>query len=76
MNEVGVVEEGKYQRIIIDFLSFARKFPIKKLNLKTFSDLVANLCSTFNSHSRDCTRIDIVFDLYKDDSIKAGERSR
>ena len=62
--------------IIIDFTSFPRKVPIKKLNLKTFSDLVANLWSSFNSLSRDCTRIDIVFDLYKDDSIKACERSR
>ena len=70
------VEEGKYQMIIIDFMSFARKVPIKRLNLKIFSGFVANLWSSFNSLSRDCTRIDIVFFLYKDDNIKAGERSR
>ena len=41
-----------------------------------FNDLVKNLGSTFPSVSPTCTRIDIVFDLYKEKSIKSNERDR
>ena len=41
-----------------------------------FHDLVRNLGSTFQSLSVTCTRIDIVFDLYKEKSIKSNERDR
>ena len=41
-----------------------------------FHDLVRNLGSTFQSRSVTCTRIDIMFDLYKEKSIKSNERDR
>ena len=41
-----------------------------------FHDLVRNLGSTFQSLSVTCTCIDIVFDLYKEKSIKSNEHDR
>ena len=64
------------QRVIIDFMAYARKVPTKKLKLKTFSDLAAQLWSTFQGLSRTCIRTDIVFDLYRESSIKGSERNR
>ena len=62
--------------IVIDFMAYARKVPIKKQNLKTYHDFVTSLWKTFQSLSETCSRIDIVFDLYNEQSIKASERSR
>ena len=62
--------------IVIDFMAYARKVPVKKLNLKTFGDFVQNLWKTFCYLSKDAKRIDIIFDLYIDDSIKQFERNR
>ena len=45
-------------------------------HLKTFSDLAAQLWSTFQGLSRICIRIDIVFDLYRKNSINGSERNR
>ena len=56
--------------VIIDFMGYARKMPTKKLKLKTFSDLAAQLWSTFQGLSRTCIRTDIFFDLYRENSIK------
>ena len=64
------------QMVIIDFMGYARKVPTKKLKLKTFSDLAAQLWSTFQGLSRTCIRTDIVFDLYRESSIKGSERKR
>ena len=60
----------------IDFMGYARKVPVTKLKLKTFHDLVKNLGSTFRPLSATCTSIDIVFDLYKEKSVKSHERHR
>ena len=64
------------QAVIIDFMGYARKVPTKKMNLKTFSDLAATLWSTFEGLSKSCSRTDIIFDLYFDNSIKGSERKR
>ena len=62
--------------VVIDFMGYARKVPVKKQNLKTYRDFVVHLWNTFQSLSETCSCIDIVFDLYLDQSIKAGEHSR
>ena len=62
--------------IVIDFMAYARKIPTKKANLKTFGDFVTKLWNTFSSLASNSTQIDIVFDIYLDDSIKACERAR
>ena len=62
--------------IIIDFMAYARKVPIKKQCLKTYNDFFTSLWSTFASLSETCNRVDIVFDVYNENSVKASERSR
>ena len=62
--------------IAIDFMAYAWKVPVKKQKLSTFQDLVKALWSTFTALSVTCNRIDIVFNLYKKNSIKSHERSR
>ena len=62
--------------VIIDFMAYVRKVPIKTLKLNTYNDLFSNLWDTFTSLSHSCDRIDIVFDVYIDHSIKASERAR
>ena len=59
-------------------MAYARRLDsrIKKLNLKSYNDAMQNLWENvwkLGSHS---DRIDIVFDLYKPDSVKASERKR
>ena len=62
--------------LIIDFMGYARKVPVKTQNLKTFLDLAKTLWNTFLSISTSCSRLDIVFDLYQNNSIKGSERKR
>ena len=62
--------------LIIDFVGYARKVPTKKAKLKTCSYLLEHLWLTFTNLSKGCTRIDIIFDLYHDKSIKGSERKR
>ena len=62
--------------IVIDFMSYARKVPVKKLKLKSFQDFAMHLWGTFSNLSKDCDRTDIVFDLYLPHSIKQHERNR
>ena len=47
-----------------------------KISDLVFHDLVRNLGSTFQSLSATCTRIDIVFDLYKEKCINSNESDR
>ena len=56
--------------LIIDFMAYARKVPVKKANLKTFLDFLEHLWSTFTDLSKGCTRIDIIFDLYHNKASK------
>ena len=62
--------------IVIDFMAYCRKVPVKKLQLQTYEDLANNLWQTFQKISSNSARIDIVFDLYLDQRIKQGERTR
>ena len=62
--------------LVIDFIAYVSKFPIKKLNLKTYRDLFNHLWNTFKSLSESCSRTDIDFDLYQEISIKTSERNR
>ena len=62
--------------IVFDFMAYSRKVPVKKLNLRTYEDLSKNLWATFQRLSSNSKRIDIVFDIYLDGSIKQQERSR
>ena len=62
--------------IIIDFMAFARKVPVKKKKLNSYNDLFDSLWNTFNTLATSCERIDIVFDVYVEHSVKASERRR
>ena len=62
--------------VIIDFMAYVRKVPIKTLRLNSYHDLFSNLWDTFTSLGHSCDRIDIVFDVYRDHSIKESERRR
>ena len=61
---------------VINFMAYCRKVPIKKLCLNTYADFSKLLLSTFQNIFQTFQRIDIVFDLYLDQSIKHGERNR
>lgn len=62
--------------VIFDFMAQARKVPIKKLNFITFKDLASYLCQVMSNLSRNCKRVDVVFDCYSADGIKNAERFR
>ena len=63
---------------IIDFMALVRKVPLKKLEppVKTFHDLALALTAMITNIARNCEEIHIVFDTYKEDSIKNVERKR
>ena len=61
--------------IAVDFMSFARKIP-KKFKLKNYRQLAQHLWNTFSDYRKNCTRLDIIFDLYLEKSIKHHERNR
>ena len=62
--------------LVIDFMTYCRKVTIKKLCLNTYADFSKHLLSTFQNIFQTSQRIDIVFDLYLDQSFKQGERNR
>ena len=49
---------------------------MKKMMLTMYEDYFKALWRTFSSLSKDCSRIDIVFDVHQRHSIKQGERNR
>ena len=63
---------------IIAFMALVRKVPLKKLEprVKTFHDLAIALTAMITTTACKCDEIHIVFDTYKDDSIKNVERKR
>ena len=61
---------------IFDSVGFARQVPAKKSKLKKFSDLCNHLQKSFQGLAEYCERIDTVFDLYHEKSIKGNERNR
>ncbi len=64
--------------IVIDFMALVRKVPLKKLDppVKTFHDFAIALTSMVIKAAHNCDEIHIVFDTYREDSIKNGERGR
>ncbi|KAJ4939550.1 hypothetical protein JOQ06_028998, partial [Pogonophryne albipinna] len=64
--------------IIIDFMALVRKVPLKKLDppVKTFHDFAIALTSMVTKAGHNYDEIHIVFDTYREDSIKNGERER
>ena len=62
--------------IVIDFMAYAQKDPTKKMMLTMYEDNFKALWRTFSSLSKDCSRIDIAFDVYLRNSIKQGERNQ
>ena len=66
------------QAYIIDFMAMVRKIPFKKLEppVKTFNDLAVSLTNMIITAGRNSNEIHVVFDTYKEDSIKNAERKR
>ena len=62
--------DSRYWEIIIG------KVPIKKQKLICYNDLFCSLWNTICNLARSCERIDIVFDVYVDHSVKGSERRR
>ena len=64
--------------IVIDFMALVRKVPLKKLKppVKTFNGFAITLTSIITKAGHNCDEIHIVFDNYREDSIKNGERER
>ena len=60
--------------IVIDFMAYARKTSLK--NLRTFGEFVTSVWNIFQHLSSSCQRLDIILDLYIENSIKQGERER
>ena len=71
-----VPTDRKQSMIVFDFMGYCRKVPIKRHELKTYANLANHLSTTFTFLSKNHSRIDIVFDLYFDPSIKEKERLR
>ena len=74
--EVPVLSKRIKTAIVIDFMAYARRVLVKKFKLNTYEYLFNNVWKTLCYLSRDCCRIDIVFDLYLKDSVKQYERER
>ena len=64
--------------IVIDFMVLVRKVSLKNLDppVKTFCDFAVALTSMITKAGHASDEIHIVFDTYKEDSIKNGERNR
>ena len=66
-----------HRNMIIDFMAYTRKVSIEKQrcnDAKTCNDFFINLWSTFSLLFKSCNQVDIVFDVYKENIIKASER--
>ena len=63
-----------HRNVIIDFMAYARKLSIKKQNLKTYNDFFICLWSTFSFLFKSRNQVDIVFDVYREKTIKESER--
>ena len=63
--------------LVVDFMSILRKVPVKKKGLKTYNDLMKDaLCMILSAAHIGLKRIDIIFDIYSENSIKQLERTR
>ena len=64
--------------IIIDFMALMRKVPLEKLDppVKTFCDFAIALTSMVTKTGHNCDEIHIVFDAYREYSLKNAEGKR
>ena len=64
--------------IIIDFMALVRKVSLKKLDppIKTFHDFAIALIFMVTKAGGNCDEIHIIFETYREDSIKHAERER
>ena len=62
-----------HRNVIINFMAYNGKVSIKKQNIKTYNDFFISHWSTFSFLFKSCSWVDIAFDVYKDNSIKAFE---
>ena len=67
---------NKKAMVVLDFMAYVRKVPVKKAKLKTYGDMTKHLWNTFTKLASDYAKIDIVFDLYTTFSIKETEQNR
>ena len=56
--------------LVLHFMAYARKVPVKKAKLKTYRDMAKHLWNTYTKLPSDYARIDIIFDLYITYTIK------
>ena len=59
--------------LVVDFMAYARRFPVKKTKLKTYRDMAKHLWNTLTKHASNYARIKIIFDLCIIYSIKDTE---
>ena len=63
--------------VLGQYVDFYRNWPWSGgIHLKTFGEFADVLWKTFKYLSRNCQRVDILFDLYIINSVKEGERDR
>ena len=55
-----------HRKVIINFMAYTRKVSIKKQNLKICNDFFISFWSTFRFLFKSCNRVDIAFDVYKE----------
>ena len=60
--------------IAINFMVYAKKVRVKKDNVRTFVDFCQKVQDLILNLAIDSQRIDIVFDIYLKNSIKASAR--
>ena len=62
---------------VFDFMLHARTIAAAAASsMKTFGELAEMILNRIISLSKEAERVDVVFDLYQENSIKAGERNR
>ena len=61
---------------VVDFMSLVRKLQMKKMGLDTFGDIAECLSNIILATGSDSKRIDIIFDVYQNSSIKQIERAQ
>ena len=59
-----------------NFMSLVCKLPMKKMGLDTFGDIAECLPNIILATGSESTRIDIIFDVYQNSSIKQIERAQ
>ena len=70
--------QSNVDMVVVDFMAFIRKLPQKVVSsLKNYGDLAKTLMELImgNASRSSANRIDIIFDVYRTNSIKDGERA-